>query len=363
MNIISRFKLSAVLALVGVFVFSSCRKDKEAEPYVQVTSGVFVLNEGGWGANNASLSYFDFGSGAVTANIYSSANPQIGTLGDLAQDMHVYGSKMYIVVGGSEIVEVVDKNSIKSIKTIEMDGTSPKNITSANGKIFISAQDDKVYVIDTVSLNIQKSIPVGKEPAHMAVVGNKLYVTNSGEYNHPTYDNTISVIDLTTLTELTKFTVDINMSHIEADQYGDLYVVSRGRSYGTEPLVNSKLYVINSTTGSIKKVFDFEITSLTIHNDIAYTYTFSYISGEKSYRVLDVKNETVISQSLITDGTASTIQTPYGIGVDPVSGDVYIADAKDYVNAGKVFAYDKTGKQKYSFTAGPLPSGFSFVVK
>lgn len=363
MTIKSNINLKVALATSILFTLASCQKNDDPEPQPQqVSQGVFVLNEGGWGKNNASLSYYGFNSQAVTADIFASTNPQIqGGLGDLAQDMHVYGSKMYIVVGGSNTVEVVSPSTAKSIKSIELPNISPKYLASANGKVFISAQDDKVHVLDTVTLTITKAIAVGQDPAHMAVVGNKLYVANSGEYEHPTYDNTISVIDLTTLTEISKITVAINLHQMEADKYGDLYVVSRGRSYGDQqPLVPSALYVVNPTTGTIKKKFDFEATDLAIHEDIAYVYSYSYITFAPSYKVINVKDETVVKETFISDGTS--IGVPYAIGVDPVLGDVYISDAKDYVNSGAVYCFDSTGKKKFSFTAGVLPNKFSFFV-
>ena len=41
----------------------------------------------------------------------------------------------------------------------------------------------------------------------MAIVGDKLYVANSGGYRVPNYDRTVSVIDLKTFTEEKKIDV------------------------------------------------------------------------------------------------------------------------------------------------------------
>ena len=58
-----------------------------------------------------------------------------------------------------------------------------------------------VAKIDTVSLQVVDECIVGYQPEEMAIVGNKLYVANSGGYRVPNYDRTVSVIDLKTFTE------------------------------------------------------------------------------------------------------------------------------------------------------------------
>jgi hypothetical protein len=47
------------------------------------------------------------------------------------------------------------------------------------------------------------------------------------------------------------------------------------------------------------------------------------------------------------------ITTPYGINVDYQNGDVYIADAKNYVSAGSVTCFSSAGVNKFSFSVAP----------
>ena len=49
--------------------------------------GILVLNNGNWGANDASLSLYDPEDGAVTGDMFLTANNQ--HLGDLGQDMAI----------------------------------------------------------------------------------------------------------------------------------------------------------------------------------------------------------------------------------------------------------------------------------
>ncbi len=51
-------------------------------------------------------------------------------------------------------------------------------------------------------MQIVDTCTVGYQPEEMVIAGNKLYVANSGGYRVPSYDRTVSVIDLTTFTEI-----------------------------------------------------------------------------------------------------------------------------------------------------------------
>lgn len=69
-------------------------------------NGVYVLNSGNKGNNNSSLSFYDFETKKVEADIFKKVNGR--GLGDTANDILVYGSKAYIAVTNSNTIEVTD---------------------------------------------------------------------------------------------------------------------------------------------------------------------------------------------------------------------------------------------------------------
>ncbi|MBP5677765.1 MAG: hypothetical protein J6W88_04640 [Bacteroidales bacterium] len=88
-----------------------------ASKVVPVGDGTaYVLNEGSWGGNNASLSRVELATGNITNGVFAAANSR--GLGDVAQDIIVYGTKAYIAVSFSNTVEVVSvsDNKAKQIK-------------------------------------------------------------------------------------------------------------------------------------------------------------------------------------------------------------------------------------------------------
>jgi len=205
--------------LLFVFVFLvSCRTDEYiireeqenlAQPENTAIKGFYLLNEGNMGTNKATLDFFDYTTGTYRRNIYGEINPTvIKELGDVGNDIQIYGGKMYAVINVSNKIEVLDAKTVKRIKTIQLENC--RYITFKNGKAYASsyagpvsldpnAPLGKVAEIDTVSLSIQREVTVGYQPEEMEIIGNQLFVANSGGYKYPNYDRTVSVVDLTVI--------------------------------------------------------------------------------------------------------------------------------------------------------------------
>lgn len=369
-----------VFFMVFLLIGQSCKKDhhplpsekeevEDADPDASI-KGFYLLNEGNMNMNKASLDYMDLQAGEYHRNIYNEINPEITKgLGDVGNDMVVYGSKLYIVVNNSNKVEILDKYTAKRIGQIDV--INCRYITFGNGRAYVSAYlgsvgdpnapNGMVAEIDTASLEITRRVEVGRQPEELAIVGERLYVANSGGYSPPNYESTISVIDLESFEEVKRIEVAPNLHRLKADSYGDLYVTSRGDYYE----IPSKVYVIDTDTESVKKEFYIAASQLLINDDLAYIYSteWSYITGENEIgcHMLDVKNEELLDRSFITDGTEQKITLPYGIAVNPETKDVYVTDAKDYVSPGTIYCFDKDGKLKWSTTTGDIPAHFAFI--
>lgn len=361
-----------MLMLFGLStVLWSCRKDKSVTPEEQVqlpgqgitaVNGLYILNEGNFGSNKASLDYYDYATGVYRRNLYGAANPGVTLgLGDVGNDIKIYGSKLYVVVNGSNKLEILDVKTTK--KLAQVDIPNCRYVAFYKNKAYVTSYDGYVGVIDTASFKIDTKITVGRQPEDLAVVGDKLYVANSGGYTSSNYERTISVINLATNLETKKIDVAINLNRLKADQYGDLYVTSRG-DYGS---IKSNLYVVDTKTETVKKKFDIEASTFTIDKDFAYIISTAWsnatMSTVVSYSKINVKDETVIAGGFISDGTEKQIIMPYGIAVDPISSDIYLTDAKDYVSPGALYCFDKTGKKKFSVVTGDVPAHLVFYTK
>jgi YVTN family beta-propeller protein len=277
-------------------------------------------------------------------------------LGSFGNDILVYGGKMYIVMNGSSYVAVVDKRTAQSIKQITAaDGADwqPRYAIPYNGKILVSAWDGTVSVIDTTSLNIVNTVAVGANPEGLAVLGNTLYVANSGGLNYPNYDSTVSVVDLNTMTQTKKITVGLNPNKVAVNSSGNIFVFAWG-NYNDVP---AKIYEIN---GNSQTLVD-STSALSVGDKMLIYNDIIYLDGTGSQPILTLNSNNIEGNftNYVTDGT--TLQYPYGISIDAANNNVYVTDAINFTSPGKVYCFDNTGKLKYSFTAGISPDKVVFL--
>ncbi len=332
--------------------------------------GFYLLNEGNMFMNKASLDYMNYDSGEYTRNVFSGANPEaVGGLGDVGNDIGIYGSKLYVVVNASNKVEVLDVNTRKRIKQIDVDNC--RYIEFYKGKAYLStylgtigdpnAPRGMVAEIDTTSLEILRMVEVGRQPEELVIHNDNIYVANSGGYSPPDYESTISVVDIPSFTETKRIEVAINLHRLKIDEEGDLYVSSRGDYYD----IPSKLFVVDTDTEEVKQSFDLAVSDMTIHNDIAYIYSteFSFVSGQNTitYSMLNTRTETILEGSFIPEADKERIEIPYGLAIDPNTGDILVADAKDYVTPGTLFCFSRDGELKWSVETGDIPGHIAFV--
>ena len=191
-----RIFLGAALLLP---VFVSCNKDNPTggggsapQPPYFSEGKYLVLNNGNWGSNDASLGRWEDAGKTYYPGAFFGINKQ--HLGDLGQDMLVYGHKLYIAVSGSKKIFVTDLQ-LKLIRQIDPDNGQPRHLESCKGKVYVTLYEGYLAEIDTTTFQLRK-VAVGDNPEGFAILGGKAYVANSGGMNYPDYGNTVSVVDL-----------------------------------------------------------------------------------------------------------------------------------------------------------------------
>ena len=349
--------VSALCACMS-FSFMGCSDDDDKQeipslPEQISLNGVYVLNSGNKGNNNSSLSFYDFETKKVEADIFKKVNGR--GLGDTANDILVYGSKAYIAVTNSNTIEVIDLQG-KSLKQIVSDGDplQPRFFSCYNGKVYVSLYGGYVARLDTTSLTIESKVKVGRNPEQMAIANNKLYVANSGGADFNTavgYDKTVSVVDLPTFKEKTKIEVVTNPVNLLADSQGDVYLVSMG-NYGDIPNTFQR---IDSKTDEVTTITETNATEFAAVGDKLYIIYSQYDANWNqtiSYLCYDAINEKVISTNFITDGT--DIKKPYKIGADTPSNYVFVTES-NYSTNGDVYTFNPAGKLQFKFEAGLNP--------
>lgn len=344
--------------------------DPDARP-----AGMYLLNEANMGSNKSSIDYVDFRNAYYVRNIYAERNPEVvKELGDVGNDIQIYGNKLYAVINCSHKVEVMDVRTCKRIGQVDIPNC--RYIRFAKRKAYVSAyvgpvaidpnaQLGAVYEVDTASLAVTRKVTVGYQPDELEVLGEYLYVANSGGYRAPDYDSTVSVVEIYGMKQIQKIPVGINLHRIRKDRYGKLWVTSRG-DYNTIP---SRLYVLdrkdkNSKEMVVKDTLDIPCSEMYIQGDSLYFYSVEWNKQTErntvTYGIIDVRTGQLVTDHFITDGTEQDIVIPYGICVHPTTGDIYVTDAKNYVSSGVLHCYDRHGKKKWSVRTGDIPAHMAF---
>lgn len=343
--------------------------------------GMYLLNEGNMGSNKATIDYLDFSKGIYIRNIYGERNPNvIKELGDVGNDIQVYGNRLYAVINCSHKVEVMDLYSCRRIGQIDIPNCryirfhgDKAYISSYVGPVSIdpNAQLGAIFEVDTATLRITRQVTVGYQPEEFEIIGNYLYVANSGGYRAPDYDSTLSVVDLTDFRQVKKIPVCVNPHRVRKDQYNRLWITSRGDHKDVQP----QLTCFSPITNSLLPIAQAPaVSEMVLLGDSMYFYGAHWsdetMSNQITYGVFNIQspipnNQYPITniQSFITDGTEKNIKIPYGIQVNPYTGDIYITDAKNYVSSGQLHCYSREGKRKWSVRTGDIPAHMCFVYR
>ena len=384
-----RFSFFYIACLI-LAVVSSCREDFYIIPSQNQDTGVaptrgnilgmYVLNEGNMGSNKASIDFLDLDENKPTVhylrNIYSERNPNVvKELGDVGNDIKIYGSKLWIVVNVSNKVEVATADSCKRITQINIPNC--RYLAFKDGFAYVSSyvgpvKFDKdaplgmVYKVDTVDFKKKDSVVVGYQPEELCIVDNKLYVANSGGYRAPNYDQTLSEIDLATFKEIRKIKVGLNPHHCQVDHYGQIWVTSRG-NYNDVPSRIYRLYKARNQLYEVMDSIDTPVSGLSIVGDSLYYYGTAWnnatATNNISYGLINVRTHKIIDTNLFSAPQLKAITMPYGIIVNPVERDFYLMDAKNYVSSGSLLHFKPDGTYDWTVQTGDIPGHATFVYK
>lgn len=315
-------------------------------------TGIYILSEGLFNQNNSTLSWLDFKTGqpdtwntatGKSNDCFEKVNGR--RLGDTANDIILYGGRLYIAVNVSSTIEILDAATCRSLTQIPMsrDGkpSEPRYMTGHEGYVYVCSFDGTVTRIDTLTMQADATVTVGRNPDGICCTAGKLYISNSGGLDFDTPDSSVSVIDLATFTEIKRIDLRQNPGSIYA--YGNsVYVVSRGIYDEETNNYDSRLHRIDTGSDQVTDTYNIPILKMDLHDGKAWFY--GYGSGG-TIQVLDLESGEIIDSDFITDGTR--IERPYDIRVEPTSRKVYVCDAADYVTPGSLFCFAPDGHLLY----------------
>lgn len=336
-----------MLAAVATgLLFSACKRDDDPKPEPETfTKGIMVMNEGSFGSGNASLDFIWRDSLNRRGNIFQDKNGR--PLGDVGQSVAFFDGKGYIVVNNSNKIEVVNPDDMTSVGTIT-GLTSPRYaVRAGTGKAFVTDLfAGGVSVVNTNTLAVENTIAIPGWTEAILAIGNSVYVTVADS-------NYIVVIDAATETVTQTITLSKGPNSMALDGNGKLWVLCDG-GYNIEI---PQLHRVDIGLGTVEASIPFPSindypNSLQMNPDGNVMY---FLNGD-IYRM-------AIGESAIPTTVFHSAGTRYfyGIGVDPVDGSVYAADAKDFTQSGTVLRYSPlNGNLLDTIPVGVAPSKFYF---
>jgi len=350
-------------ALAAAFALQSCSDDPD--PIKAGQAGFYVVNEGAFGNNNTSVSFFDRQTGELTNDVFFIANNR--PLGDQAQSMTVIGNKGYIVVQGSNKIEVINTDDFSSLATITAGLNSPRYLLPISStKAYVSdwgatGTEGTIKVLDLTTNTITATIPAGTGTNRMIKVNNTVYAANSGGYGN---DSTVVVVDITKDKVTDTLSVGYNPNSLQADKNGNLWVGSTGLVVYTPDY--SAIDFDASVPGSITKFntsLKKELTSFV--EDVTYTGVASLSISNDGTQLYYLYNDAIYTMSTSSKDVPKTpfktaTGSYYGLAVDPFDGSIIGCQSLGFTSAGKVDIMDSNGNVKSSFTAGISPNGCAF---
>lgn len=348
MRFIYRAQLSVLALLI---ILASCSDSGSEMPRGQYDTGVLIMNEGAYGANDGEVYHLDPSTGVLTANIFELENNR--PFAGLLQDMILEQDRLYLVANTGK-VEIVNPGDFKSIGAVIGDLDQPRSLAVSGDKLFISDygpynasyETPDSYVAIVSGLNggtVKKKVEVSSKPEDLFAHGNFIWVASSEE-------SVLEIIDVASETVVE--TIHVDGSPVKFfEMNGEVWVYSFTHDHAyfyslvlsTQSLKQAKSVQVNNPTGDIA-----------VGEDEKVYITLS--SGWPDYED-SVVEVTVAQSSAVPFINGSGI---YGIGYDKARQEVYVANSNGFQGNGRVNIYTHTGAEVSELEVGRGPSGFLF---
>lgn len=353
-----------LIALLIMLSIPGCMKDDELWDFNRTrynfgAEGIFVVNEGNFTYGNASLSYYDPVTGQVHNDVFFSTNAL--PLGDVAQSMAIRDSLAYVVVNNSGRIYVLHASTF-SIQGKITGLTSPRHIH------FLS--DEKAYVSDLYAraltvVNPSTFTVTGSIPLRSGDEGFRQHSTEEmvriGRYVYVacwSFDNQVLVIDSETDRPVDSVEVISQPNSMVVDRGGTLWILSdggfEGSPGGKDPGGLMKLSPGKTEPQTVFRTGEGERPSALAINGTGDTL---FYLNRHVYRmpVRAGAEPEIFIRSPYEEGHTGGY---YGLEVDPSTSEVYVSDAIDFVQPGRVYRYSPGGTALDSFRVGIAPGYF-----
>ncbi|MFM9005631.1 MAG: DUF5074 domain-containing protein, partial [Flavobacteriales bacterium] len=341
---------SVFFLLAGLVLLSACKKDEKPTDEVPAvddySTGAYVVNEGAFLANNASLTHIS-NAGDVTNDVYYEVNEV--ELGDVFQSFQIIGNRGYAVLNNSQKVEVVDLKTMENAGTITGVDYPRYMVASGANTAYLSNGSfaGELKIINTQTNAITGSVAVGTGPNQLLAFNNEVWVCNEGGFG---LDSTITIVNTQTNLVVDVLEVGHRPSDLVADALGNIWVLCAGETYydvnwNVSGHSAAMLYRIDASTHQV--ISSAQVGTLGEHPsqlEVSPDGTILYYENSGIYK-FDLINGDLPGVQLVSAARA-------GLSVHPVSGQIWCASISDFTNPSQVYVYSNSGSMLKNYAAG-----------
>jgi YVTN family beta-propeller protein len=338
---------NAILLALIIVSFASCKKEKADDPVTPFSAssgGVYISNEGIFRSANATVTYFDPVNKLVTPDPFKQANHR--QIGDICQSMNLINGEIYVVVNNSGKIEICNPLTMVSRKTIN-GLTSPRYILQvSNTKAYVSdLYSNYISIIDLNNSSITGTIAVNGWTEQMIAQNNLVYITN-------TLSDYLYVIDPATDQLTDSIQLSKGANSITTDINGKIWVLCGDDYFNT---YSAALYRINPASHSIEQNFTFSPDANPTRLCINATRDSLFFINAGIYK-MSIYSSVPASPLILSSGNNF-----YGLNIDKNNNIIYVSDAIDNVQRGKIYRFNSDGTPIDNFLAGIIPGDFLFL--
>lgn len=338
--------MRGVIVLFALLLFS-CKEDKPVPPVLDIHKGqsVFILNEGNFMWGNASLSHINLNTMQIREDVFSAHNQR--PVGDVLNSALSVNGQFWLIVNNSQKIERLNEITLQALEPIHGLHSPRFGARVGLGKVYVTdLHANRIHIINETSGVLSGHIPVSGWTEGLVLSQGYVWVCNtSADRLYKINPELDQIVDSVQVGDAPRSVV--------SDKDGKIWVLCEG---GIPP---------QETAGSLWKI---DPVSVSAELSLSHAQNSDHPSrlsispdGSLLYWLKDGVFRMAIGETVLP-GQAwipSNGKLFYGLGISPVN-DIFVSDAKDYVQKGKVYRYSADGLPNGTWDAGIIPGGFYF---
>ena len=372
-------KLLHTILLPAVLLLAACYPDNlsewsafqssdvQAEAAPEGSSRLVILNEGLF-PTYSSIDLLDLTGKRYYPDLFTQANPLAPwNMGTDATDMAIVYDQLWVLLFSSNQIAVIDLPSFSLVQYIAVE--SPRHLVLHDGYVYVTSygraivDEDasalgKIYKINVATRSVESQY-VGLQPEGLAVLGEKLFIADSGHLSWPK-NKEVSVINLKRFTQEKMLVLPVRHPNQVIARGGLLWINTFGETEWSSvsadeepPLIVPHSLVRMGSSGSGIVVEGVFAERMALDHRTLYTYgNAAELDGGTEWHLykLDADGDEIIDIPFAgTD--LEQVKNPGSLDIDPLNGDLYLCDTAADGNS-RLFCFDKALNLRWSIPTG-----------